>query len=797
MKLPMKWIEEYSKIPVSDQEYQDKMIMQGVAVEGIEEMAGEISGVVVGRVLEAQPMENSDHLSICKVDAGQEEILQIVCGAPNVSADILVPVAMIGATLPGGFKIKKGKIRGVESQGMLCSSTELGVPVDLYPSVGDAGLLVFQEEYPLGADVKPILGIDDKIVDFDILANRPDCLSVWGIARETAVAMGTAFQKPEIKVEEVTGNIHDHLSVEVKSPELCKRYMAKVVKNIKIAPSPFWMRKYLHGAGMRSINNIVDITNFVMLETGHPMHAFDLGQVADGKIVVRQANKGEKLTTLDEKERTLSGTELLICDGQGPTGLAGIMGGMESEITQNTQAIVFECASFDYANTRVSSRKLGLRTESSGRFEKGVYPETVEEAMNRACQLVNMLGAGEVVEGVIDIYPKKEEPRKIVADINRINHRAGVDVPADKMVEILYTLHFTAEQQGNYLHVTVPPFRHDLEGEADICEEVLRVYGFDHIPSTLLRGEITQGGKNARMRQKDQASYVLNGLGYYEMMKYSFVSPKSIEKLNLQEGDLRKNPVKILNPLGEDTSVMRTTLASSMLEALAHNQHQGNQFAKLYETAPVFDGEEKTDEGLPKETQTLSIGSYGKNHDFFTLKGDLLALFKHFGIEPQIKAEGESYYHPGRCASFYVDAQKVCVFGEIHPAVMDNFDMSQRAYMAEINLDLLLDVTQPMGRVKALPKYPAVTRDLALVMAEGEPIGEVMDTMQQNGGKLLESCELFDIFRGRQLEEGLKSAAFSLVFRSSDHTLTEEEIVKAVDKILKACEQKHHAKIRG
>ncbi len=797
MKLPMQWIEEYSKIPVTDQEYQDRMIMQGVAVEGIEPIAKEISGVVVGRVLEATPMENSDHLSICKVDAGQDGLLQIVCGAPNVKAGILVPVALIGATLPGGFKIKKGKIRGTESQGMLCSATELQVPVDLYPSVGDEGLLIFREEYPLGADVKPILGIDDKIVDFDILANRPDCLSLWGIARETAVAMGTDFVKPQITVKEAGGNINNHLTVEVKDTNLCKRYMAKVIQNIQIAPSPFWIKKYLHGAGIRSINNIVDITNFVMLETGHPMHAFDLEKVNDRKIIVRRAEEGEKLVTLDEKERILSGSELLICDGQGPTGLAGIMGGMDSEITSNTKTVVFECASFDYANTRVSSRKLGLRTESSGRFEKGVYPHTVKEAMDRACQLVNLLNAGEVVEGVIDIYPQKEEPVKIVANIEKMNHRAGVQVSKEEMIDILHKLHFEVKDQGENLLVTVPIFRHDVEGEADICEEILRVYGFDHIPSTLLRGEITQGGKSPRMRQKDQIDRVLNGLGYFEMMKYSFISPKSIEKLGLDKQDRRTNPIKIMNPLGEDTSVMRTTLVPSMLETLAYNQHQGNSSARLYEVAPVFSKESTTKEGLPLEIQTLSMGSHGKEEDFFSLKGVLLALLKHFGVQGQLKAQGEAYHHPGRCASLYVDDRRLCVFGQVHPEVMDNFEISQRSYIAEVDLQLLLNITKPMGQVKALPKYPAITRDLALVMGEEEPIGEVMETMEKSGGKLLESCQLFDVFKGKQLGEGMKSAAFALVFRSEDHTLTEDEITKVVDKILKACQERHNAKIRG
>ncbi len=798
MKLPMQWIEEYSKIPVEPQVYQDKMIMQGVAVEGIEDSGKEVSKVVVGRVLEVGPVENSDHLSLCKVDVGEEEPLQIVCGAPNVKVDILVPVALVGATLPGNFKIKRGKIRGVESFGMICSSTELQVPTDLYPSVGEEGILIFQEEYPLGADVKPILGIDDQIVEFEILANRPDCLSVWGIARETAVAMGTSFEKPLITVKEVSGKVDDLLTVKVEAPDLCTRYMAKVVKNIKIAPSPFWLRKYLHGAGVRSINNIVDITNFVMLETGHPMHAFDLDKVTDQTIIVRQAKEGEKLVTLDEKERILSGTELLICDGKEATGLAGIMGGAQSEITENTKNIVFECAAFDRTNTRISSRKLGLRTESSSRFEKGVFPHSVEEAMKRACQMVNKLDAGEVVEGAIDIYPVKEEEQKISVKTDYIAHRAGIVISVEDMIKSLEALYFQVEQEKDTLHVRVPMFRHDVDGPADICEEVLRVYGFDHIPSTLLRGEITQGGKNPRLRQKDQINHVLNGLGYYEIMKFSFISPKAIEKLNLPQDDLRKNPVKILNPLGEDTSVMRTTLVPSMLETLSYNQKQGNEWAKLYENAPVFNGNDVTDEGLPQELPMLAMGLYGGKFDFFSLKGDVLALLNYLGIEEiEISREGENYHHPGRCASFFAQGKKIATFGEVHPENMEQFDLSQRAYICEMDLLIIKKQSTPMGTAKALPKFPAVTRDLALVMNDDVPIGDVMKTMVRAGGKTLEKCEMFDVFKGKQLGEGIKSVAFSLAFRSEEKTLTEEEVNKTMTKILKACENEHHAMIRG
>ncbi|NLB90693.1 MAG: phenylalanine--tRNA ligase subunit beta, partial [Clostridiales bacterium] len=552
-----------------------------------------------------------------------------------------------------------------------------------------------------------------------------------------------------------------------------------------------------HGAGVRSINNIVDITNFVMLETGHPMHAFDLDKVKEQKIIVRKALAGEKIVTLDDKEHHLSGTELLICDGQGPTGIAGVMGGVESEITAQTQKVVFECAAFDRANTRLTGRKLGIRTESSGRFEKGVFPETVKEAMDRACQLVNLLEAGEVLEGEIDIYPHPKSPQVIKGNIKEIQHRSGVEIPLEDMVTILEKLYFSVVVEGDTLLVTVPPFRHDLEGAADICEEILRIYGYEHIPSTRLRGEITQGKKSVKMRQKDEIQRILNSIGYFEIMKFSFVSKKSIENVQLNPQDIRNNPIQILNPLGEDTSVMRTTLAPSMLETIGFNQHQGNSWAKLYEVAPVFNSGYMTQEGLPEERPTLVIGAYGEKMDFYQMKGTLLALFKHFGIQATIEEKGEPYHHPGRSATYKVQDEVLAIFGEVHPAVADAFELNQRSYLAEIDLTVMQKAQTRLSEVKALPKYPAVIRDIALVMNESERIGDVLDTMVSKGGKLLENCQLFDVFRGKQLGEGLKSAAFTLTFRSKDHTLTEEEVNKVMNKILQAVEEIHEAKLRG
>ena len=796
MKLPLQWINDYAPINVTPEEFQDRLIMCGTAVESVEPVAGEVSGVVVGRVLKVENMENSDHLHICQVDVGQEAPLQIVCGAPNVAEGILVPVALAGATLPGGVKIKNGKLRGVESNGMLCASTELGVPQELYPSVGDAGLLIFNEEYPLGADVKPILGIDDTVADFEILANRPDCLCCWGIAREAAVALGAEFKKPEITVKEADGDINDFVKVDVEDADLCPRYVARVIKNVRVKESPMWLRKYLHGAGMRSINNVVDITNFIMLETGHPMHAFDLDMVKNRHIIVRKSKAGEVLQTLDGKEHNLTGIELLICDEGGPTGVAGVMGGLESEITEKTQAVMFECASFDRTQTRLGARALGIRTEASGRFEKGVSPRTCLEAIERACQMINELDAGDVVPGIIDLYPNPQPTQVVKASCQRIAHRTGVEIPEDVMVETLKKLHFGVEKDGDALTVTVPDFRQDIEGEADFSEEVLRIYGYHHIPATNLRGETTPGGRSQNMRLKDALAATLTGMGFYEIMNYSFISPKIIEKLGLDEADKRLKPLAILNPLGEDTSVMRPSLVPSMLGTLALNMNHNNAKAKLYEVAVTFDPHQPTEEGLPTENQSLCLGLYGKDVDFYTARDATWKLLEQMNIAVKPVKASQPYYHPGRCATLNCGDEILAWVGEVHPDVRERFDMPERAYICEIDLEKVKALKTPMGEVKAMPRYPAVSRDLALVMEESQEVGPMMDAMRRAGGQLLESLRMFDVYRGAQLGEGKKSVAFNYTFRAADHTLTEAEITKAMDKIQRVCEYQYQASVR-
>ena len=795
MKLPLSMIKDYVQIPISAEAYAQRMIMTGTAVESIEHPGAEIQNVVVGRVLTCEPVEGT-HLHQCTVDAGQEAPLKIVCGAPNVAVGILAPVALDGATLPGGHVIKKGKLRGMESEGMLCSATELNIPQELYKSVGEEGLLIFSEEYPVGMDIKPIVGLDDAIIDFEILANRPDCMCALGIARETAAALNTDFLSPSNTVKESGGDIKSEVRVKVYAPDLCPRYTARVIKNVRVAPSPKWLRRYLIGAGLRPINNIVDITNFVMIEYGHPMHAFDLSKVHGREIIVRRARDGETLTTLDNVKRSFTTADLLICDADGATGIGGVMGGAESEITGETAEVMFECASFNRTSIRLTSRAQGMRTDASARFERGVSAATTMDAINRACMLVDLLNAGDVVNGCIDVYPNPVEPKPVTASVRRVIQRSGVDIPAATMVEILEKLFCKVRLDGDTLTVTPPPYRSDIEGEADVCEEVLRIFGYEQIGCTRLRGETTQGGVSPRLKLLSKITAILQGMGYLEIMNFSFQSIQEIEKLLLPAGDPRLDPLKILNPLGEESSVMRPTLAPDMLKTLAFNMSRGTAAASLYEAAAVYDRHHPTPEGLPTETQTLCLGAYGEDADFYTMRGAVEAVLYSQGITCDVSKCADTYYHPGRCAILSKDGTLIAKVGEVHPAVREAFLMPRRAVIAEIDLDLVQKFAVPMGKLSPLPRFPGVVRDLALAMDETVAVGPLMAAMRKAGGELLEGIEMFDVYRGGQLGEGKKSVAFSLAFRAADHTLTEQEIVKAMEKIQRSCAYQFGAVIR-
>ena len=796
MKVSMNLLKQYAPIPVPPAEYQERMIMTGTGIEGVEDLSEQLDRVVVGRVLTCVPHENSDHLHVCTVDVGEGEPLQIVCGAPNVAAGQLVAVALVGAKLPGGT-IKKGKMRGVDSYGMLCSGPEMGVPVELYPSVGDAGILVFNEDWPLGTDVREIFGLNDHVIDFEILANRPDTLCVWGVARETAAAMDTQLSLPELSVrEDKDADVRDFAKVDVMDSDLCPRYAARVIRNVRIGPSPAWLRQALHAAGMRSINNIVDITNFVMLETGHPMHAFDLEKVAGSHIIVRRANADEILVTLDGKEHVLQGGELLICDEHGPTGLAGVMGGEESEITENTHTVLFEVASFDRTSIRLTARSLGFRTESSGRFERGVSPQTVLEGMTRACQLVNELDAGDVVGGCIDIYPHPIVNRPVTASVARINKLSGVELSGERMVQILRKLCFEANVEGDTLTATAPCFRQDIEGEADLCEEVLRYAGYELIPSTPLKGA-ADGKRSVTMHQNDMLRTLLTGMGFSETMTFSFIAHKKLEMLKLAPEDDRLNALAIRNPLGEDSAFMRTTLLCGVMTTAQINQAHGNENARIYELGKVFDNVHRTAENLPSEYNSLCLCAYGSNEDFYSLRGAVETLFKQTGVGYEIVPVTENWLHPGRAAALRTNEEDIAVIGEIHPDVAEAYELTGRVYIAEINLPKLFAAAKPMGYVSALARFPAVNRDLALVVDDAQPVGPMMAAMRQAGGKLLEDISLFDIFRGPQVGMGRKSVAFSLKLRAEDHTLTDEEIVRVMNKVLRKVSEEFGAEIRA
>lgn len=804
MLAPISWLRQYVDIDVPTDEYVRRMIMAGNGVEGVEVTGSQFSKVVVGDVVSCVDHPNSDHLHICMVYVGQGEPIQIVCGAPNVHQGMRVAAALDGASLPGG-KIKKGKLRGEVSNGMLCSGPELDVPDSLYPNIGDEGIMEIFEDVPAGTDVKEVFGLGDDVIDFEVLANRPDCLSIWGMARESAAVLGKEFKAPDLAVKEAdVAPMDESVSIEVRDSELCPRYIGKLIRNVRIAPSPKWVREYLHAAGLRSINNIVDITNLVMLETGNPMHAFDMSKVRDGKIIVRRANPGELLMTLDGKQRELDDSMLVIADGQQATGLAGIMGGEESEITEATHDVLFECAAFDRTCIRLTSRKLGMRTDASGHYERGVSPAMSMDAMMRACQLVNMLDAGDVAPGMVDIYPNPEPETVIKASISRVQQHIGIQVPAERMVEILRSLSIDTERDGDMLTCRVPRYRVDMESYADVAEEVLRLYGYDNIPTTLMKGVTVRGGKNHEHVVVDRIREALLAEGAYEIETYSFVSPRDIEKLGIPEGDKRLDPVRLLNPLGEDTSVMRTTLTPSMLQTLSYNMSHGNAEALLFETAVRF---EKTEEmahtpdgklaNLPNERMTLTVGMYGGEADFYRMKAVVDALLAHFGETGRYAPGGDCYFHPGRKAVVSVDGRSVAQLGEIHPDVAEAFGMAgKRVYVAEVDVETLDACTPAISAPRPIPKFPAVSRDIALVMNDSQPVGDIIDEIYHAAGKICENVSVFDVYRGAQLGEGKKSVAFSLTLRAADHTLVEDEINSAMNKVMGNCKHKFGAEIR-
>ncbi len=798
MLVPYSWLKNYVKIDLSIEEFTKRMVMSGTAVEGYEDCGKEVSNVVVGKLLEIVDHPNSDHLHICQVDVGAGSPTQIVTGADNMKVGDLVPVALHNSYLPGGVHIEKGKLRGEVSNGMMCSGEELGVPSDVYPSNTDHGLLILQGDLTPGQDIKPVLGLDDVIIDFDILANRPDCLSVLGLAHEASVAAGNPVTEPSYEYKTCGGDVNELVSVRVEDNDLCKRYCAAVVKNIKIEPSPLWMRQFLHKAGVRPINNIVDITNFVMLEMGQPMHAFDLNSVRGRQIIVRRAHEGEEMQTLDSKDRKLTPNMLVIADAEGATGLAGIMGGEDSEITDNTDLVLFESACFDGPNIRQSGRYLGMRTEAQGRFERGVNVRLCKQALQRALALIDELHAGEVVDGIIDIYPGEEELPVVESDIDYVHTLMGIDVPAEKMCEILDSLGIETKVEGNKLISKAPIWRQDIRMGADIAEEVLRIYGYDYIPSKLMQGETMTGRDSAANIRDKLLRKVLCGMGAYETVTYSFITPKWYDALLLPEGDPLRKSAKLLNPLGEDYSYMRTTLIPSMLNTLSTNMNRGNAAAAFYEISKVFLPKELPMTELPEERPALCIGLYGEEYDFYFIKGMVEETLKKMGISDlTFKRAAVPYLHPGRSAEVYAGDTYIGLFGEVHPDVADNFRFRGRGYVAELNIKVMDELTAGVCDVQDMPKYPSVQRDFAFVMTEETPVGDVMKLMEKIGGKLTEEVKLFDIYRGVPILPGQKSVAISIILRNREHTLTEEEISAVTDRIISEVSEKFDAKLRS
>ena len=795
MKLNRKWINEdfVDLSNVSDKEFVETLTVFGQKVETWERMDADIKNVVVGKVLSMVRHPNSDHMFICQVDVGQEEPVQIVTGAQNVHEGDLVPAALHNSWLPGGVHITKGKLRGEVSNGMLCSFAELGLTQNDLPGVFADGIWILEPDAGKpGDDINPIIGNDDTVVDFEITNNRPDCYSIIGLAREAAAAFGKPMKhhEPVVKGSDA-GSIFEHLDVEVPATALCNRYSSRMVANVKIGPSPKWLRQRLRANGVRPINNIVDITNYVMLEYGQPMHAFDYRYVSSGKIVVREAKDGETLTTLDGTVRNLKAGMLVIADENKPIGLAGIMGGENSEIKDDTTMVVFESANFNGTSIRQTALALGMRTEASGKFEKSLDPMMTIPAVQRACELVELLECGDVLDGTIDIINYVPETRKLPLEPEKINHLLGTSIPKEDMVMYLNRLEIPVEDDT----IIVPSFRPDLVRMVDIAEEVGRAYGYNEIPVTQFR-TATHGGYSQEMKLEVKAGTLCRAMGYSEIITYSFTSPTVFDQIRIPADSPLRRAMRIQNPLGEDTSIMRTIALPSMLEILGRNNAYHNKAAKLYEIAKIYLPVES--QPLPEEPKMLVFGSYGEKETFFKLKGELEAVFAGLRMKKAsyTAEKNNPSYHPGRCASISIDGVEIGVMGQVHPLVAKNYGIDSEVYCAELSFTKMLGLRLPEPTFAPLPKYPAVSRDLALICDEALTVAQVEDVISASAGKLLRKIQLFDIYRGVGVPEGKKSMAFSLELRADDRTLTDSDSEKVVSNVLAALKEKLNATLR-
>lgn len=797
MLLPVKWLKDYIETKEDARGLADGLTLSGSHVESIMALNKGVENVIVGKILSIEKHPDADKLLVCKVDVGSE-VLVIVTGATNLKAEDCVPVAVLGAKLPGDITIEKTNFRGIDSQGMLCSLKELGYNDSVIPKEIKDGIFVLGKEYPLGSPIVDIMELDNEVIEFEITPNRPDCLSIIGMAREAAATFNIQLKEPEIVIKDEVEDIKDYL-VSIEAPsDNCNRYYARVIKDVKIEPSPLWMQLRLMEAGVRPISNIVDITNFVMLEYGEPLHAFDLEKVEGRKIIVRQAEEGEKIITLDEVERDLSPSDLVISDAEKPIGIAGIMGGFDTEITRDTKYVLIEGANFSGKSIRLTSKKFGLRTEASTRFEKGIDPNLSKLAVERVCQLIEEIGAGTVVKGNIDVYKDIKEAKTISLRPARANMLLGIELSTDEMINYLNGLGLKSELAGELINVRVPTFRPDIELEVDLIEEIGRLYGFHNIKSKPLVGVLTRGEKPLSRRVEDKAKSILQGLGLNEVMTYSFISPRAYDKINLPEDSYLRNYIKLINPLGEDYSVMRTTLLPNMMELLSRNYNRGVEECYVYEIGNTFIAKEFPIAELPEEKKILSLGTYGKK-DFYYLKEVVDLTLGRLGIKgiEYIREEDDTSFHPGRTAKLLLGGECIGIIGEIHMDVALNYNIKDRVYIGQIDFDKIVELTNMEVKYQPLPKYPGMLRDLALVVKEDILVGNMEKIMWKHGKGLIEKIELFDIYTGNQIPEGMKSVAYSITYRSHDRTLRDDEVNEIQKDIIKDLEDTFGAKLRS
>ena len=798
MNTSLSWIKAYvPELEVTAQEFTDAMTLSGSKVEGFTKMDADLEKIVIGQIKKIEKHPDADKLIICQVDIGEESPIQIVTGAPNVKEGDKVPVVLDGGRVagghdgkmtPGGIRIKKGKLRGIESNGMMCSIEELGSTRDMYPEAPEYGIYIFPETAEVGADAIEVLGLHDVEFEFEITSNRVDCYSTLGLARETAATFHKEFKAPEVHVKGCGGDVNDYIKVEVQDHDLCSRYCARVVKNIRLAPSPEWMQRRLASVGIRPINNVVDITNYVMEEYGQPMHAYDLDKIADKKIVVRRAAHDEKFVTLDGQERTLDENVLMICDGEKAVGMAGIMGGENSMITDDVKTMLFEAACFDGTNIRLSSKRVGLRTDASGKFEKGLDPNNAQAAIDRACQLIEELDAGDVVNGTVDVYPVKREPVRIPFEPDRINALLGTDISKEQMLEYYKPIELEYDEKTN--EIVAPTFRQDLFRTADLAEEVARFFGYDNIPTTLPRGEATTGKLPFYLRIEAVARDIAEFCGFSQGMTYSFESPKVFDKLLLPEDARERQAIVISNPLGEDFSIMRTTSLNGMLTSLATNYNRRNKNVRLYETGNIYLPKSLPLTELPDERMQFTLGMYGDG-DFFSMKGIVEEFLDKIGMhlkETYDPNAGKSFLHPGRQANIIYDGTVIGYLGEVHPTVAATYGIGERAYVAVLDMPSIVPMATFDRKYEGIAKFPAVTRDISMVVPKNVLVGQIEEVIAVRGGQILENYELFDIYEGSQIKGGYKSVAYSLTFRAKDRTLTDTEISASMKKILNGLE---------